>query len=330
MQWQRRKEPVTKPAVEDLEAWLEHQVGQLGTPSWWRELVHIKDACKFAWKIRASFYVPEVGSQTNPGQLFSAPPAPRNLNRGTFYPEGLEYQDVRQRPALLTVAYCRCLQHWAEKHYPLISPEACPLAKSMRELQFVVSEFLHITVRDILEGLHMNQPKKAALPLFNSLFSQVLSPLVDKQETTPVPGETRQANVVMRPHGRAQPFPWIGLIRSPICMPRAPMRPVSSPAETVALMWSPALPQGLMAVVAHLNTPEPPQPDPNHLMDMMVIGAMAPKVSHMHASRVVQDDSTGSIYLDTITASIERMMIGGPNVDVPAKGSTTEMVTRWE
>ena len=46
-----RKEPVTKPAIEDLEAWLEHQAGQLGTPSWWRELeavLDIKDTCKFA------------------------------------------------------------------------------------------------------------------------------------------------------------------------------------------------------------------------------------------------------------------------------------------
>ena len=85
-----------------------------------------------------------------------------------------------------------------------------------------------------------------------------------------------------------------------------------------------------MAVVARLNTPESPQPDLNHLMDVMVIGAMAPKVSHMHASRVVQDDSTGSVYLDTITASIERMTIGGPDVDDPATGSTTEVMTRWE
>ena len=46
-----RKEPVTKPAIKDLEAWLEHQAGQLGTPSWWRELeavLDIKDTCKFA------------------------------------------------------------------------------------------------------------------------------------------------------------------------------------------------------------------------------------------------------------------------------------------
>ena len=95
-----RKEPVTKPTIKDLEAWLEHQVGQLGTPTWWRELeavLNIEDTCKFARKIWASFYVPEVRSRTNPGQLFSVPPAPRNLNRGAFYPKGLEYQDVRQK-----------------------------------------------------------------------------------------------------------------------------------------------------------------------------------------------------------------------------------------
>ena len=46
-----RKEPVTKPTIKDLEAWLEHQVGQLGTPTWWRELkavLDIEDTCKFA------------------------------------------------------------------------------------------------------------------------------------------------------------------------------------------------------------------------------------------------------------------------------------------
>ena len=108
------------------------------------------------------------------------------------------------------------------------------------------------------------------------------------------------------------------------------MLPVSPSAEAVALMWSPAPPRGLMAMVTHLNTPESPQPDPNHLTDMMVIGTTAPKVSHVHASQVVWDDSTGSIYLDTITASIERMMIGGPSGNDLATSSATEVMTRWE
>ena len=50
----------------------------------------------------------------------------------------------------------------------------------------------------------------------------------------------------------------------------------------------------------------------------------------MHASRVVWDDSTGSVYLDTITASIERMAIGGPDIDDLATSPTTKVVTRWE
>ena len=94
------KEPVTvELTTEDLETWLEHQAGQLGTPTWWRELEaipDIEDPHKFARKIWASFYVPKVQSRMNPGWPFSTPPAPRNLNRGAFYPEGLKYQDVRQ------------------------------------------------------------------------------------------------------------------------------------------------------------------------------------------------------------------------------------------
>ena len=83
-------------------------------------------------------------------------------------------------------------------------------------------------------------------------------------------------------------------------------------------------------MVACSNTPESPWPDPNHLTNMMVIGAMAPKLSHMHASRVVRDNSTGSVYVDTITASIERMTIGGPDVDDLATSSATKVMTRWE
>ena len=111
----------------------------------------------------------------NLGQPFSAPLAPRNLNRGAFYPKGLKYQDVRQQPILLTMAYCQCLQHWAEKCDPPINAEACPLVKNMRELIQAVDEFMHITARDVLEGLDMDQPRKAVQPPFATLFSWVLS-----------------------------------------------------------------------------------------------------------------------------------------------------------
>ena len=89
---------------------------------------------------------------------YSTPPAPRSFNWGAFLPERLEYQDVQQRPLPLTKAYCQCLQHWAEKVYLPTSPDACPLAESIRELCQAMSEFVTITKQDILEGLEMERP----------------------------------------------------------------------------------------------------------------------------------------------------------------------------
>ena len=60
-----------EPSIDNLEMWLEFQAGQLGTPTWWEELgavLGIQDRRKFAWKIRASFYVPEVQLRASPEQ----------------------------------------------------------------------------------------------------------------------------------------------------------------------------------------------------------------------------------------------------------------------
>ena len=123
------RDPSAKLPIKDLESWLEYQVDQLGTPTWWEELKAIPgmaDLCRFAWKIRASFHVPEIWSRASPSQDYSAPPAPRSLNQGAFIPERLEYQDVWQRPILLTEAYCQCLQHWVEKKLSTNKPRCLP------------------------------------------------------------------------------------------------------------------------------------------------------------------------------------------------------------
>ena len=104
-----RREPSDEPPIKDLESWLEYQADQLGTPTWWGELkavLDVADLCKFTWKVQASFHILEIQSQASPNQGYSAPPAPRSLNQGAFLLERLEYQDVWQRPILLTKAYC--------------------------------------------------------------------------------------------------------------------------------------------------------------------------------------------------------------------------------
>ena len=49
-----RREASNKLPIKDLESWLEYQVDQLGTPTWWGELkavLDVADLCKFAQKI---------------------------------------------------------------------------------------------------------------------------------------------------------------------------------------------------------------------------------------------------------------------------------------
>ena len=65
--------------MDDLETWIEFQVGQLGTPVWWEELgavPGIEDQHKLTWKIRASFYVPEVWLRVSPEHGYTVPLAP--------------------------------------------------------------------------------------------------------------------------------------------------------------------------------------------------------------------------------------------------------------
>ena len=82
----------TEPSIDNLEMWLEFQAGQLGTPAWWEELgtmLGIEDQRKFAWKIRASFYVPAVWLRASLEQGYTVPPATQSLNRSAFLLEDL-------------------------------------------------------------------------------------------------------------------------------------------------------------------------------------------------------------------------------------------------
>ena len=256
---------------------------QLGTPMWWRELeavLGILDPHKFAWKICVSFYVPEVQSRTSLGQEYSTPLAPRSLNRGAFLPGELEYQDVRQRLALLTIAYCRCLQYWAEKCNLPRSPDCCPLAKSVRELSQVVQEFINITKRDILEGLEMEEPEDGYWPPSAAIFSQVLEPPVCRVEMMLTAGKTSQPTRILKPRGRAHPFFQVIPFRLPARLAKIPSPPTSPPMRALMVLQLSSLSQGFAGEVACLEMPEPTQTrwghihghyvckDANHLWDL--------------------------------------------------------------
>ena len=107
--------------------------------------------------------------------------------------------------------------------------------------------------------------------------------------------------------------------------PRGRARPFLHPAPT----WQPTHPPAVPAVptfpstraLAVVQPITPPSLDQGTSTDVAAVEGMMPRVSSMSASRVVCDDSTGSVYLDTVMASIGRMVLGstessaGPTIE---------------
>ena len=266
------------------------------------------------------------------GQQYSVPPAPRSLNRGAFLPEGLEYQDIRQWLALLTIAYCQCLQYWAEKHTPPIRKDFCPIAESVKELSQAVSEFVKVTKKDIFEGLEMEEPAGDYRSSSSTILSQVLNPLAEKQEAMQPTSEISLPTRGIRPRGRSHPSIHVIPVRPLIHLPRASSLPAfPSPAGTLAPRQLPTPPQGFVGVVACLTTPEPVTVNRGTSIEAVSMGlASAPGMSSMSASRIVQDNATGSVYLDTITTSIGRVVLSRPGLDASSLGPTIKDVTGQE
>ena len=176
---------LSEPSVSDVEIWLQWQAQQLGTPAWWSELEAIpgvEDPWELTHKIWASFYIPEVKIRAFLEQEYTAPPTPKCLNRNTFLPDELSYQDVWQWPTLLTIAYARGLQYWVEKLNPPRSPCLCPLAGSVVELREMVQEYVTFNHWDVVQGLGVIHLGSTSQWPWTTLFSCILSLPVEGQD----------------------------------------------------------------------------------------------------------------------------------------------------
>ena len=304
------QEPSIELPTKDLEQWLDHQVDQLGTTTWWGELQavpSITDLHQFARKIQASFHVPEIQFWVCPDHGYSAPPAPKCLNRGAFLPEWLEYQDVHQRPKLLTEAYCQCLQHWAEKVSLPVSQEFWLLAESVRELCQAIGEFVTITKQDIMEGLEMEKPIDSHQPPPMTIFGQVLDSPTKGQEKTPTAMGIPQQNRMPMLRGRPSLFASSQLSNH---SPGTPSLPVVPLTRVLAVRQSATLTRSFIDTTVEMETLEPAQLARKTSNDVATMGKMTLRVSSLNAGQIIQDDSTGAVYLDIIATSMGRIVIG--------------------
>ena len=174
----------------------------------------------------------------------------------------------------------------------------------------------------------MEGPAGGHQPSSATIFSRVMGPPADRVEMMPTPGETFQPTRILRPRGRACPFFRVIPIRPPVCLPKTSSLPTSPPMQALMVLQLSRQPQGCTEVVACVEMPESTQTSQGTHMDVRSIGMVATTgISSVSASRVVQDDTTGSIYMDTITASIGRVVLSRPDLGVPSAGPTIEDIT---
>ena len=96
-------------------------------------------------------------------------------------------------------------------------------------------------------------------------------------------------------------------------------------------MWLPTLLHGFSGVVACLQMPELVEVDLEAPMGTMPIGlVVTPGISSVSTSCIVRDEVTGAMYMDTITTSIGRVTLSGPDPEASSTGPTIEDVTGHE
>ena len=132
-------------------------------------------------------------------------------------------------------------------------------------------------------------------------------------------GEIPEPATMLKSKGRIRQLTQTIPIIPPLCLPKALSPPASSPpARALALKWLPTLPQGFTRVMACLKTPEVVEVGWEMPMGSMSIGLVStPSISSVSSSHVVQDDMMGLVYMDTVTTSIGRVILGrsGSNED---------------
>ena len=177
----------------------------------------------------------------------------------------------------------------------------------------------------------MEGPTGGYWPSSATIFSQVLGPPANRVETMLTTGETSQPTRILRPRGRACPFFRVIPIRLPVHLLKTPSLPTSPPMKALMVLQSSRLCQGCAEVVACMEMQETTQTSRDMSMDVRSIKMVATTgISSVRASRVIQDDTTGSIYMDIITTSIRRVVLSGPDPDISSAGPTIEDVTGQE
>ena len=157
-----------------------------------------------------------------------------------------------------------------------------------------------------------------------TLFSWVLGPPTEGRETTLATIGIPQQNGMLRLWGRAHPFLHVAPSWPPIGLPGASTVLTFPPTRALAVVQPSTLPQGFINTMTCTRMPEPTQLGRRTPTEVSAVEGMTLRISSISTSRIVWDNSTRSVYLDTIAASIGRIVLGSLE---PSEGPAIEDIT---
>ena len=111
--------------------------------------------------------------------------------------------------------------------------------------------------------------------------------------------------------GHSLPIPSHGPKSAAYPLARASTVSTFPPTKALVVVEPSTLPQGFIDTATCTRMPEPAQLCRRTPTEVLAVEGMTLRISRISASRIVQDNSTRSIYLDTIAASIGRIVLGG-------------------
>ena len=269
-----------------------------------------------------------------------APLAPPCLHQWRFMPliiSAFACGDIQEMPREKTVTYTRALQCLAEWNNLPKKDQPCPLAESIAKLRREVGFYISFTNEEVFWGVDLpeeeeNQPSG---PTTADADTPGTTAAVETLPTWRVTPAYTGWDTILHPSQpviSAGEVPWPTRtipFRPPPETPKASSPPRSPPlARALALVRPPTLPHGFTGVTACLRTPELVEVNQNTPVSSMAMGMVSnPGKSSISSSWVVKDYETGLVYLDTVTTSIGRMVIGSmESKEGPTIGDVTDQL----
>ena len=136
-----------------------------------------------------------------------------------------------------------------------------------------------------------------------------------------ITGEMPLPTSIPKPKGRSRVLLQTAPAALPSCLLRTLPVPTSSPpSKALALVRPPTPPRGFTNVTSCLKAPKFMEISSDMPVGPMSIGLVAtPGISSVSSTRVMKDNTTGLVYMDMVTTSVGRVILGEDSVNSPGR-----------